>query len=216
MFSSNQTGGRQTNTNLQTQFQWFVNSVPMKLILLILFFAASLQAADIRVYFSPKGGCTEAVVDTLNKATNSVLVQAYSFTSVPIAKALVDAHKRGVNIRVILDKSNRTANYSSADFVQRAGITTYIDAKHSIAHNKIIVVDAKTILTGSFNFTKAAEDSNAENLLVIQDSKLAAEYAVNWHTHLKHSEKFQGKPNWTNYEASKRLRENDLPLVTGQ
>jgi phosphatidylserine/phosphatidylglycerophosphate/cardiolipin synthase-like enzyme len=94
-----------------------------------------------------------------------------------------------------LDKSNRTANYSSADFVQRAGIPTFIDAKHAIAHNKIMVIDSRIILTGSFNFTKAAEESNAENLLVIQDPTLAAKYTHNWQTHLKHSETYQGKPN---------------------
>src|SRR5580704_6731654 len=117
-------------------------------------------AADkpkIEVFFSPKGGCTEAVVNALDHATNTVLVQAYSFTSAPIAKALVDAHKRGVKIQVILDKSQRTEKYSEADFTAHAGIPTFIDAKHAIAHNKIMVIDAHEILTGSFNFTKAAE-----------------------------------------------------------
>src|ERR1035437_962974 len=83
-----------------------------------------------QVYFSPKGGCTEAVVAELDKASNSVLVQAYSFTSAPIAKALVNAHKRGVIIKVILDKSQKTAKYSDADFVAHAGITTLIDSQH--------------------------------------------------------------------------------------
>ena len=167
----------------------------MKTFLLALLLAVSIQAAEIQVYFSPQGGCTEAVVANLDKATNTVLVQAYSFTSAPIAKALVDAKKRGVKVQVILDKSQRTERYSSADFVQRAGIATFIDAKHAIAHNKIMVIDGKTILTGSFNFTKAAEEKNAENLLVIQDAALAAKYTANWQAHLKHSEAYLGKPN---------------------
>jgi phosphatidylserine/phosphatidylglycerophosphate/cardiolipin synthase-like enzyme len=167
----------------------------MKTFLLALLLAVSIQAADIQVYFSPQGGCTEAVVANLDKATNTVLVQAYSFTSAPIAKALVDAKKRGVKVQVILDKSQRTERYSSADFVQRAGIATFIDAKHAIAHNKIMVIDGETILTGSFNFTKAAEEKNAENLLVIQDAALAAKYTTNWQAHLKHSEAYLGKPN---------------------
>jgi phosphatidylserine/phosphatidylglycerophosphate/cardiolipin synthase-like enzyme len=167
----------------------------MKTILLALFLAVSIQAADIQVYFSPQGGCTEAVVANLDKATNTVLVQAYSFTSAPIAKALVNAKTRGVKVQVILDKSQRTERYSSADFIQHAGIPTYIDAKHAIAHNKIMVIDGKTILTGSFNFTKAAEMNNAENLLVIQDAALAAKYTANWQAHLKHSEEYAGKPN---------------------
>jgi phosphatidylserine/phosphatidylglycerophosphate/cardiolipin synthase-like enzyme len=167
----------------------------MKTILLAFLLAVSLRAAEIEVFFSPPGGCTAAVVNNLNRATNSVLVQAYSFTSAPIAKALVDAHKRGVNVEVILDKSNRTANYSAADFIQRAGIPTFIDARHAIAHNKTMVLDGQTVVTGSFNFTKAAEANNAENLLVIQDPALAAQYTANWQAHRRHSEVYQAKPN---------------------
>ena len=167
----------------------------MKSVLLALFLAVSIHAADIQVFFSPIGGCTKAVVENLKKATNTVLVQAYSFTSAPIAKALVDAEKRGVKVQVILDKSQRTEKYSSADFVQHAGIPTYIDAKHAIAHNKIMIIDGKTVLTGSFNFTKAAEENNAENLLVIQDLALATKYTANWQAHLQHSEPYLGKPN---------------------
>jgi phosphatidylserine/phosphatidylglycerophosphate/cardiolipin synthase-like enzyme len=167
----------------------------MKTICLAFLLALSIRAAEIQVYFSPKGGCTEAVVTNLDRATNSVLVQAYTFTSAPIANALIGAHKRGVKVEVILDKSNRTADYSSADFIQHAGIPTFIDARHAIAHNKIMVIDGKTVLTGSFNFTKAAEDDNAENLLVIQDPALAAQYTANWQAHLRHSEAYQGKPN---------------------
>jgi phosphatidylserine/phosphatidylglycerophosphate/cardiolipin synthase-like enzyme len=67
------------------------------------------------VYFSPKGGCTDAIVRELNKAKTTILIQAYSFTSTPIAKALLGAHKRGVKVEVILDKSQRNDKYSSAD-----------------------------------------------------------------------------------------------------
>jgi phosphatidylserine/phosphatidylglycerophosphate/cardiolipin synthase-like enzyme len=148
--------------------------------------------AQWSVYFSPKGGCTEAVVDALSKAKSTVLVQAYSFTSAPIAKALVEAHSRGVKVRVVLDKSQRTEKYSSATFIFNNGIPCFIDAKHAIAHNKVMVIDGQTVLTGSFNFTKAAEDNNAENLLVIQDSQLAAKYAQNWEAHRQHSEPYTG------------------------
>jgi phosphatidylserine/phosphatidylglycerophosphate/cardiolipin synthase-like enzyme len=165
----------------------------MKTFLLSLLLALNVTASDIQVFFSPKGGCTEAVVQNLNKATNTVLVQAYSFTSAPIAKALVDAEKRGVKVQVILDKSQRTEKYSEADFLLHEGVPTWIDAKHAIAHNKIMVIDSHTVLTGSFNFTKAAENNNAENLLVIQDVALAAKYTTNWQVHLKHSDVYQGK-----------------------
>jgi phosphatidylserine/phosphatidylglycerophosphate/cardiolipin synthase-like enzyme len=97
-----------------------------------------------------------------------------------------------VNVEVILDKSQRTEKYSEADFLLHAGIPTFIDAKHAIAHNKIIIVDGKVVITGSFNFTKAAEENNAENLLVIQDPALAAKYTTNWQAHLKHSDSYTG------------------------
>lgn len=147
----------------------------------------------IEVHFSPHGGCTEAVVRELDAAHETVLVQAYSFTSVPIAKALVDANKRGVTIQVILDKSQRTEKYSSATFLNNSGIPTFIDAAHAIAHNKVMVIDGATVITGSFNFTKAAEESNAENLLVIRDGQLAAKYAENWEAHLRHSDRYEGR-----------------------
>src|SRR4051812_28015138 len=86
--------------------------------------------AGVKVYFSPHGGATEAVVHALGEATNTVLVQAYSFTSAPIAGALVDAHKRGVKVQVILDHSQRTEKYSEADFLVHAGVPTVIDARH--------------------------------------------------------------------------------------
>jgi len=119
---------------------------------------------SIEVFFSPQGGCTEAVVKALDHATNTALVQAYSFTSAPIAKALVDAHKRGVKVQVILNKSQRAEQYSSADIVAHAGIPTIIDAKNAIPHNKIMLIDGYEILTGSFNFTKAEEEKFAGDL----------------------------------------------------
>jgi phosphatidylserine/phosphatidylglycerophosphate/cardiolipin synthase-like enzyme len=180
-------------------------------ILLLLLFLPLCQAQElpkalppIEVYFSPHGGCTEAVVKELNAAKTSVLVQAYSFTSAPIAKALLDAHKRSVDVRVILDKSQRTEKYSSADFVQHAGIPVWIDAQHAIAHNKVMVIDGQTVITGSFNFTKAAEEKNAENLLVIRSAELAAKYRTNWNAHLEHSEKYEGKT--TGYSETHRRK----------
>lgn len=145
----------------------------------------------VQVYFSPNGGATEAIVNTLDRATNSVLVQAYNFTSAPIAKALVAVHRRGVKVRVILDRSQRTDNYSAADFLKHSGIPTFIDAQHTIAHNKIMIIDGYLVLTGSFNFTRTAEEHNAENLLLINDPVLARQYLENWHAHEQHAEPYE-------------------------
>jgi phosphatidylserine/phosphatidylglycerophosphate/cardiolipin synthase-like enzyme len=147
----------------------------------------------MQVFFSPKGGCTEAVVRELTAANDTILVQAYSFTSSPIAQALVDAHRRGVKVEVILDKSQRTEKYSEADFLANMGIPARIDARHAIAHNKVMIIDGRTLITGSFNFTNAAEQHNAENLLVIRSTDLAATYTANWKEHADHSELYAGR-----------------------
>ena len=113
------------------------------------------------VYFSPHGGCTDAIIRELNKAKSTVLIQTYTFTSAPIVKALLTNHKRGVKVEVILDKNQRTDQYSSATFFFNAGIPVKIDAQHAIAHNKVMIIDGETVITRSFNFTKAAEENNA-------------------------------------------------------
>jgi PLD-like domain/Metal binding domain of Ada len=154
--------------------------------------AESFSPARVAVYFSPNGGATEAVVRELNAAQTQVLMQAYSFTSVPIAKALVEAHKRGVKILAVLDKSNETDKYSAATFLHNFGIQPLIDAEHAIAHSKVMVIDSTTIMTGSFNFTKAAEEKNAENLLVINDApELVKAYEANIRLHAGHSHPYQ-------------------------
>ncbi len=116
--------------------------------------AGPLAAEVVQVFFSPDGGATEAVVRELGNAKTEILVQAYTFTSAPIANALVDAHKRGVKVTVLLDGSQRIAHYTSVPFVANDGIPTFIDAKHAIADNKIMVIDQAGVITGSFNSFK--------------------------------------------------------------
>ena len=152
--------------------------------------------SDIKVYFSPHGGCTEAVVESVHAARRSVLVEAYSFTSDPIAVALIDAEMRGVDVEVILDKSQEQARGSKADQISENGIPTYIDAAYRIAHDKVMIIDGGTVLTGSFNFTKAAQERNAENLLVIRDAGIAAKYEGNWREHAGHSEPFRERRHY--------------------
>jgi phosphatidylserine/phosphatidylglycerophosphate/cardiolipin synthase-like enzyme len=141
----------------------------------------------VTVCFTPGGNCTDAITQALGHVKRSILVQAYSFTSAPIAKAMLGAQKRGVQVQVILDKSQRGEKYSSADFLANQGVPTMIDANHAIAHNKVMIIDGETLITGSFNFTKAAQTQNAENLLIIYDPALAAMYTQNSEVHRQHS-----------------------------
>jgi phosphatidylserine/phosphatidylglycerophosphate/cardiolipin synthase-like enzyme len=106
---------------------------------------------------------------------------------------LLDAHTREVQVQVILDKSQRTEKYSSADFLANQGVPTMIDANHAISHNKVIIIDGELVITRSFNFTKAAQEKNAENLLIIRATALAAQYTQNWQTHAQHSQSYVGR-----------------------
>ena len=151
------------------------------------------QAGSIRVYFSPNGGCTDAILSQINQAKTEILLQAYSFTSQPIARALIRAQERGVKISALLDKSNRTQQYSAATFLKNVGIPVFIDDKHAIAHNKIMIIDNRVVITGSFNFTAAAETKNAENLLILDDvPDLTRAYRENFQNHLRHAVAYHG------------------------
>lgn len=144
----------------------------------------------IKVFFSPQGGCTDAILGELKAAKTTVLVQAYWFTSPSIAKALVGAHKRGVKVEVILDRSRTEIDNEQADFLVQNDVPTFIDDKHTTAHSKIILIDGNVVISGSFNFTQEAEEEDAENLLVIKDKALADKFTANWKEHVKHSGRY--------------------------
>jgi phosphatidylserine/phosphatidylglycerophosphate/cardiolipin synthase-like enzyme len=148
-----------------------LSSMKKLLIAPILFIAALTSGiASIQVYFSPYGGCTQAICQEINQAKSEILIQAYGFTSAPITKAVSDAVKRGVKVTALLDKSNRTAKYSAATFLEHAGARVMIDAQcQGIAHSKVMIIDRSILITGSFNFTKAAEEKNVENVLIIKE-----------------------------------------------
>ncbi len=180
------------------------NTIVAMLMMVLLISGAPVFAAPLKsvgttdVYFSPRGGATEAVVREIDGAKREIRVLAYSFTSVPIAKSLLQANKRGVKIEAVLDKTNRKKkagsngkSYSAATFLDNAGIPVFIDDAHSIQHNKVVIVDGETLITGSFNFSKAAEQNNAENLLVIKGNKALVErYIEDYRKHKGHAESY--------------------------
>ena len=166
------------------------------LVWLILFLGLTcglVQAGSLRVYFSPHGGCTDAILSQLNQAKTEILLQAYSFTSQPIAQGLIRAKQRGVKITAVLDKSNRSQKHSAAASLKDVGIPVFIDDKHAIAHNKIMIIDNRVVITGSFNFTMAAENKNAENLLILEDiPEMTRAYQENFQNHLRHAVPYLG------------------------
>lgn len=151
---------------------------------------ATLDKTSDRVCFSPNGGCTDLALKAITQARLEILIMAYSFRSIPVAQALIAAHKEGVKVEVILDKSERQEGFTPATMMANAGIPVYLDGTHAVMNNRIVIIDAKIVMTGSFNFNSASEEMNAENLLFLQSNELAKLYRDNWFNHRKHSEKY--------------------------
>ncbi|MEO0293399.1 MAG: phospholipase D family protein [candidate division WOR-3 bacterium] len=141
--------------------------------LLMIFFS-------IQVYFSPNGGAKEAILREIENAKNTIDVAMYILTDRELSNALVLARERGVTIKVLLDgKSAKEIEYSKHLFLKNKNVDVRLyEAPPSnyrkykgIMHNKFAIIDKKTIITGSFNWTHSAEELNNENLLIIKDEK---------------------------------------------
>lgn len=146
------------------------------------------EGLHIDAVFSPGGGCEDRIVKEIEAAEKNVRVQVYIFTSKPISDALVQAKKRGVDVKVVLDKSQEKAAYGRWPVMQKAGIKVHFDREHEVANSKIILIDDRTIITGSYNFTKAAEEKNAENIVIIEnDTESFTKFKENFEKHLAHS-----------------------------
>lgn len=135
---------------------------------------------SVSVCFTPNKQCQSQIIHEINKAKKSIYVQAYSFTDKSIAQALINASKRGVNVKILLDRSNKNDSRSEKDVILASGIPSKFDAPSGIAHNKVMIFDEAITLSGSYNFSNAAHKRNTENLLIIYNKDLAQKYIQNW------------------------------------
>jgi phosphatidylserine/phosphatidylglycerophosphate/cardiolipin synthase-like enzyme len=119
--------------------------------------------ATVDVFFSPGGRTDHAIVDAIDAARQRVWIAGYYFTSSSIARALEGAWRRGVDVRVVLDRSQATSTYSSATYFHNQGVPLWINARYPVMHHKFLVVDDGTVGFGSMNFTRAGAQHNAEN-----------------------------------------------------
>jgi phosphatidylserine/phosphatidylglycerophosphate/cardiolipin synthase-like enzyme len=141
-------------------------------------------------YFSPNGGGESAIVRHINAAKKSLRILAYSFTSDGIITAVISAKNRGVDVVAVLDKSHMKERNGAAERFKNAGVTTLIDGKHAIQHNKTMIIDGIEVVTGSYNFTKSANERNAENVLMLKSADVAAGYTTNFKIHEGHAVPF--------------------------
>lgn len=141
----------------------------------------------VEVGFSPEGSAEALVLKVIGTAKQTIRLSGYSFTSPRIVRALVEAQRNGVDVKVVLDhKENTSMDHSgkaraAMNLLVEAGITVRTNARYAIHHDKFIVVDSAHVETGSFNYTDAAARRNSENALVIwDDPELAATYLSHW------------------------------------
>lgn len=149
-------------------------------------------AGTIQYAFTPEDHADEMIVAAIDMAQQQVLVQAYGFSHRRIADALARAARRGVEVAAIVDQEQSHAALAIMRNIARAGALVRIDARHAAAHNKLMVIDNGSadcaVVTGSFNFTYAAQHRNAENALILRGNPaLCAAYFNNWRRHQMHA-----------------------------
>lgn len=151
-------------------------------------------SGTVQVLFTPEDDAAGQIVQAIDHAQKQVLVQTFSFTSKEIAEALISAKQRGVDVRVVTDAEQiRRMERSKVPTVAAGGVPVFVDNLHDSAHNKVMVIDAGSanpvVITGSFNFTHAAQFKNAENLLIFRGNReLTTAYLENWRSHREHSQ----------------------------
>ncbi|EJG2388473.1 phospholipase D family protein [Kluyvera ascorbata] len=150
---------------------------------LLCFSLQSFAVPTVNVGFSPEGTAQQLVLQTLESAGNNIRLMGYTFTSPEVVRALVTAKQRGIDVRVVLDEEGNRGKASQAaiNTLVNAGIPIRTVSAFRIMHDKAIIVDDKTVSTGSFNYTRSAARANSENVLVIRDlPSLAQQYLTHW------------------------------------
>ncbi len=136
--------------------------------------------AEVGVCFVPGEPCARQIVEAIDMARTEVRVQAYGFSARSILAALAQARSRGVDVAVILDRSDLRRLCDRDGALLAAGVPVWIDRVPGIAHNKVIVIDRRVVIGGSYNYTSSAERRNAENVTFIESEAVAARFLANW------------------------------------
>jgi len=134
------------------------------------------MAQEIKVYFSPNGGCQEAVISEIRKATHTIDIAMYYLSSGRIVQALVKAEDRNVRIRIVLDQGQEIEAASKSSYLIKHGLMVRYHLGFGLMHNKFAIIDGGSLITGSFNWTLTAEERNEENLLIITDQETIEKY----------------------------------------
>jgi len=142
-----------------------------------------VDIGDVDIYFSPDANFVSKIVELIDNAKTSIYFLAFSFTNKDIADALIEAKKRGVDVKGVFDEGqNAQQTYSQYDYLLSSDIDVKLDGSSYKQHSKVIIIDNTITITGSYNFTKKANYTNNENSLVIKSQDIAKEYKNNFDT----------------------------------
>lgn len=122
------------------------------------------QPSEMQVYFTPGTDCENEIIKRINKS-NKVDIAVYSITNPAITNAIIAAHERGANIRIVTDKTQAKGTKSLVAKIKAAGIPVLTNKKHKIEHNKFAVFDEEYVVSGSYNWTTNASNYNSENCI---------------------------------------------------
>jgi phosphatidylserine/phosphatidylglycerophosphate/cardiolipin synthase-like enzyme len=148
------------------------------------------------VCFSPEEDCAAFAVRTIDNTESEMLVSAYGLTTGSgIVEALARAKERGVDVRLIADKTAPCERASGIEPLAAAGVPIWIDRSARIAHAKTIVIDGAVTLMGSMNWTNGAA-RNSEDLNLVSSAAVAAAYAAHWRQRLAVSVRFDRREDW--------------------
>lgn len=135
----------------------------------------TLQSIKTGVYFGPNGGCEEQLINWIAKANESIHVMIFSFSLQPLADALVAADSRGVDVKVVFELL-ALDQYTVYPRLKSEGLNVRVDTNVWYMHNKVMIIDEETVITGSYDWTPASESYNNENLITIHDATIAQAY----------------------------------------
>ncbi len=161
---------------------------------------AVIAHADTQVYFSPNGGCQDAITSEISKTQKTIDIAMYYLTSREIAQELVKAKDRNVKVRIVLDQSQETQTYSKSRYLIKRGFEVKYHVGPGLMHNKFAVIDGKVLITGSFNWTPTANEKNEENLLIMTDKELILKYQARFEYLWEHSRKVELREGQENEE----------------
>ena len=121
------------------------------------------------VYFSPGPDCLGHIINRFLAARRSVDVCVFTITDDRITRAILDAHRRNVAIRIITDNDKAYDAGSDIERLEAAGIVVKVDRTQFHMHHKFAIFDEAQLVNGSYNWTRGAAESNEENIIDTAD-----------------------------------------------